>query len=213
MFVHAYTDRFLHFGNRATSRVEGAHSLLKLYLKVSTGDLKMVLENIDLLLANMHKKHEAALAIDRDRISSRLQIPLFAEIVGKVTPKALLKILYQLELLDRPQGPGICYHSMSTSMGLPCHHQLQQILQSKGVVRLQDIHPHWYLNRDISGTSDGIGLGDRLVRDPLVVVRNRGRPKGSPNKRQPASSTRRDPSRFEREDMAQAERLVRRRHH
>ncbi|KAL3517008.1 hypothetical protein ACH5RR_023910 [Cinchona calisaya] len=39
-FVDAWTEKLLHFGNRATSRVEGAHSKLKKYLMVSSGDIR-----------------------------------------------------------------------------------------------------------------------------------------------------------------------------
>ena len=37
-FVDVWTEKFTHFGNRVTSRAEGAYSLLKKYLQVSTGD-------------------------------------------------------------------------------------------------------------------------------------------------------------------------------
>jgi hypothetical protein len=45
-------DQHLHFGNRATLQVEGAHSVLKSYLQVSTGNLKAVYDKITLLLIN-----------------------------------------------------------------------------------------------------------------------------------------------------------------
>ena len=45
-FVDAWTENFTHFGNRVTSRAEGAHSLLKKYLQVSTGDFREVKNKI-----------------------------------------------------------------------------------------------------------------------------------------------------------------------
>jgi len=51
-FIRAHVDEYLHFGNWATSRIKGGHSILKTYLQTSTGDLKMVLEKINLLLTN-----------------------------------------------------------------------------------------------------------------------------------------------------------------
>jgi hypothetical protein len=65
LFVRAYVDQYLYFGNTVTSRVEGAHSKLKSCLKVSTGDLKTVFEKIDLLLSNEHREHDGALSQDR----------------------------------------------------------------------------------------------------------------------------------------------------
>ncbi|KAF7140583.1 hypothetical protein RHSIM_Rhsim06G0117200 [Rhododendron simsii] len=37
-FVKAWTGNHLHFGNRVTSRTEGAHAMLKRYLTISTGN-------------------------------------------------------------------------------------------------------------------------------------------------------------------------------
>ncbi|KAJ9538818.1 hypothetical protein OSB04_031551 [Centaurea solstitialis] len=47
-FVTAWTDKYLLFGNRSSSRAEGAHAKLKLYLQVSTGDFHEVKEKISL---------------------------------------------------------------------------------------------------------------------------------------------------------------------
>src|SRR5438876_97930 len=52
MMVRAWVDQHLHFGNRATSRVERAHSMLKSYLQVSTRDLRVVYDKISLLLVS-----------------------------------------------------------------------------------------------------------------------------------------------------------------
>ncbi|KAK1386486.1 hypothetical protein POM88_014664 [Heracleum sosnowskyi] len=41
-FVHAYTNKVLHFGNRTTNMVESAHNSLKRFLKTSTGNLDTV---------------------------------------------------------------------------------------------------------------------------------------------------------------------------
>jgi len=89
--VHFWVDQNPHFGNRVTSRVESAHSTLKRYLQVSTGDLRSVLEKIDLLLLNQHQEHDAALETARQRIPYDVNIPLFAELIGKITPFALRK--------------------------------------------------------------------------------------------------------------------------
>lgn len=48
-FVSAWTENYLHFGNRSSSRAEGAHAKLKLYLQVSTGGFEEVRKNLLLL--------------------------------------------------------------------------------------------------------------------------------------------------------------------
>ena len=49
-FCHAWTNNCLHFGQRLTSRVEGSHNALKRRLKVSTSDLKHVVDSLELLI-------------------------------------------------------------------------------------------------------------------------------------------------------------------
>src|SRR5579862_391665 len=78
-FIRAFADQHLHFGNRVTSRIEGGHSTLKLYLQSSMRDLKMVLKKINLLLINQHTQHKATIGQARDKTQQRLMIPLFAE--------------------------------------------------------------------------------------------------------------------------------------
>ena len=50
--VKAWVDRFTHFDNTATSRVEGIHARLKSYLKRSTFDLFKAWKAIRLVLLN-----------------------------------------------------------------------------------------------------------------------------------------------------------------
>ncbi len=50
--VRAWVDQSMHFGNTATSRVEGIHALLKSYLKRSTFDLFDAWKAIYLALQN-----------------------------------------------------------------------------------------------------------------------------------------------------------------
>jgi len=61
-FVFCWANRYLHFGNRETSRAEGAHSIIKRYLQVSTGDLYGVLEKLSMMLTTQHQEHRAAVS-------------------------------------------------------------------------------------------------------------------------------------------------------
>ena len=69
-------------------------------------------------MTNMHAEHEAAMAIAQDRTPSRLRIPMFAELIGKVTPYALYQISRQLDQVKQSDGTSVCYHTMSSFMGL-----------------------------------------------------------------------------------------------
>ena len=56
-FIRCWADWYLHFGHCETSRAEGAHSVIKRYLQVSTGDLYNVFTKLSLMLATQHQEH------------------------------------------------------------------------------------------------------------------------------------------------------------
>jgi hypothetical protein len=72
--------------------VEGAHSTVKTYLQVSTGDLKMVYDNISLLLTNQHIAYNAEVATNKVRMPHTARYPLYAQLLGWVSHYALGKI-------------------------------------------------------------------------------------------------------------------------
>jgi len=193
--VRFWVDQNLHFGNRATSRVEGAHSTLKCYLQVSTGNLTGLLDRIQLMLENKHVEHEVELDRARQRAPHDVNIPIFAELIGKVTPYALRKILVQYQRLSTLPLPR-CSTAFTSSMGLPCAHIIQDRRQQKEDIHLSDIHLHWHFTRPDPNTLGAVELGPLLVREP-AIVKPKGRPPGSKNKLKPASSTTRNPSFFE----------------
>ena len=61
-FVSAWTNEFMHFNSLNTSRVEGAHSALKMYLEVLTMDMWYVCNKIELALLNSVAELRAAIS-------------------------------------------------------------------------------------------------------------------------------------------------------
>lgn len=98
-FVKHCTDKILHFGNTATSRGEGNHAVLKRNLGFSTGDLKEVVDSIELLLINERNNYLIAYDTAKQRLATELQIPIFRDVHAQVTPFVLRKILPQWKLL------------------------------------------------------------------------------------------------------------------
>jgi hypothetical protein len=143
--VRAWTDQHLHFGHRVTSRVEGAHSVLKSYLQVSTGDLHGVYEKIMLLLKNQHSEFDAAIEQNRIRTPHTARDPFYSALVGRVSHYALGKLWEQKHRLTGPDPLLACTQTFTRSMGMPCTHQMRTRLQENGVLLLEDIHRHWYL--------------------------------------------------------------------
>jgi hypothetical protein len=54
MFIRAWVGQYLHFGNWATSRVEGSYAILKKHIGTSTGDILFVFERINNSLEAQH---------------------------------------------------------------------------------------------------------------------------------------------------------------
>jgi hypothetical protein len=117
-------------------------------------------------------------------------IPLLSELIGRVTPFALQKVLSQFDMLAAKDLPS-CQHQLRTSMGLPCHHEIRDRLQQQDVLHLSDIHERWHFTKPTLSTMS-VAIGRPLLMNPRIV-KSKGRPKKSNGK----SSTRRDPSAFE----------------
>ena len=64
-FVNAWTSRYLRFGNKATSRVKGAHAYVKTFLQVSTGDLMSVLSKLTLGIDHQVRTEETRRSRDK----------------------------------------------------------------------------------------------------------------------------------------------------
>ena len=121
-------------------------------------------------------------------------IPLFSKLIGRVTPFALLKIFNQYDMLATSKVAPY-YHSLRDSLGLPCHHVFRQRLGKKDILQLQDIHPHCHFVKP-TGDVGPVSVGQLLLMNPRVI-KGKGQPRGSRNRRSAASSTKRDPSAFE----------------
>jgi hypothetical protein len=127
-----------------------------------------------------------------------VSIPLFAAILQYIYAYALQKIREELvKILAKAPPQSVCTYSIKASMGLPCYYTIYQRRQESGVIRLEDIHPHWYVNRPESGTHSRPTTSHPLpVLNPLPV-QGRGRPRRALGRVVRPTSTRREPSLFE----------------
>jgi len=83
----------MHFNQQATSRVEGSHNALKRALKVSTGDLKHVVDTVELLVVKQVDKYKYQLNALQIQLVRAHQIPLFNWAVEYVVLGALDLVL------------------------------------------------------------------------------------------------------------------------
>ena len=187
--VRAWVDQSTHFGNTATSRVEGIHALLKSYLRRSTFDLFEAWKAIQLALQNQLAELQACQAKQQTRTPLELSGALYGVVRGWVSHEAMRKVEEQRRLLgktDPPPSP-TCTGTFSRVYGLPCLHALDA-LQGEALL-LSHFHPHWHLKREGA---------PQLLLEPRQLIEPRG---GAV----PKSSTKREPSQFEVVEAAQAE--------
>jgi hypothetical protein len=144
--VKAWVDKVPHFGNTATSRVEGIHALLKSYLKRSTFDLFDVWKSIQLALQNQLSELQARQAKQQLRIPLELSKALYGAVQGWVSHEAMRRVEEQRKLLAK-DGPPVsltCTGTFTRVYGLPCVH----VLSTREPLRLEQFHMHWRLQRE-----------------------------------------------------------------
>ena len=169
-----------YFETITTSRGEGGHAVLKRQLGLSSGDLKTVMDGINLLLINELHNYLIRLDEAKMRLPTDIRKPIFQKISPYVTPYALRKIMPQYErLVGQSTAIPACTGTFSLTMGLSCSHKIQERLYGDGggKLLLEDIHPHWRFDRTARVAIDNPCL---RVQAP-EVARSRGGPSGAEN--------------------------------
>lgn len=181
--VSAWVDQQAHFGNTATSRVEGIHALLKSYLRRSTFELFEAWKAIWLALNNQLSELRSNQAKQQIRTPLELDKALYRAVQGWVSHEALRKVeeQRQLQWKDPPPSP-ICTGTFTRVYGLPCVHILTT--RQGEPLLLDDFHSHWRLIRN--------GSPVHLLEPQRIEPRVQHRVHTLPE-----SSTRREPSQFE----------------
>lgn len=191
-FLVHHTNQIMHFGNTATSRVESAHRRLKQGLQTSVGDLKTVVDEIDVILSGQRSDFTGKLQLAKIRIPIEFHKPFLAEIRSQITHKALNKILAQFHKLSESQKPGgvlpPCTGAFRRTHGLPCAHEIETALQSpERRLRLDQIHAYWRYKQPTDHSTreqrEPVEEEDAdpilSVQEPAIAGRQRGRPPGS----------------------------------
>ena len=147
-FVQAYVDKHMHLGSRATSRIEGAHAILKRWLEVSTGDLYIIYGKIKLMLEYQNSEFQKKLTYQKSKIITETNLPICEKIITKVSHFAATEISKQYKIFmsaDAENGLGECTDNIRSIMGLPCAHEIKVIVSKKLKFNINDIHPQWHL--------------------------------------------------------------------
>jgi hypothetical protein len=124
---------------------------------------------------------EALQAAQQIRYPSELSGFLFDNVRGFVSHEAMRKIMQQRKLLVLNAHP--CTGSFTTSLGLPCAHSLQPLLQREEPLQLRHFHQHWRLRRQ---GNPRVIIQPRRVSDSITITSTLLK-----------TSTRREPCAFE----------------
>ncbi|KAJ6031661.1 hypothetical protein N7540_002393 [Penicillium herquei] len=206
-FLQYYTRRYLHLGETATSRTEGAHWMLKQDLHVSNHDLLVVFTRFEQVVERQFTK------IQVNRSLARRQRPitpsfLFQLVSCQVSKKAInlvIKLMnYYLPISEDDDDtkkkapiPLICDCDALNTTGVPCIHTIQESLELSRPFTIELFHRQWWLYGD---TKDIPPIDPILLINNPNTVRARGRPAGATNFSQATSSqasTQQDPSGWE----------------
>ncbi len=118
--------------------------LFRLTSQVSTGDLRTVYHSIRDLIEWQQFEYTVAIGNQELSVAHRVNRPLFAALIGRVTGTALAKLYNELERSRRQDFPSACSCTISRVMGLPCGHRIADYVRTDTPIPLSDIDQHWY---------------------------------------------------------------------
>ncbi|XP_050368851.1 protein FAR1-RELATED SEQUENCE 5-like [Argentina anserina] len=187
--VIACTGKISHFGNRATSRGEGAHSILKKYLQVSNGGIREVKDKVCLAIENQFAEIKVQLSNEKIHHPHKVGTPFFKELVTRISIFALDQLQRQYEFAKSRNLSSQCKCHFYKTMGIPCAHMIKD--RNFEAPQLNSIHEQWRIDTRSFGV--WLDKGDEI---DVLLSKVKSHPVGSKNKKS-SSSTKRDPSAFE----------------
>ncbi|KAI1002835.1 hypothetical protein K3495_g5371 [Podosphaera aphanis] len=147
-FVKCYIKKLLHLDTTTTQRAESAHRAPKTQLGFSTGDLRTVVNSIELLLENQLDDLRQKLSSAKNVIAHQHRIPIFRKILNDVPAYGLWRVYGQYQKFLKSLEPngqplGICTGVFEMKMGLPYSHRIKELHLSGQVLQAEDLQPHW----------------------------------------------------------------------
>ncbi|XP_038693805.1 uncharacterized protein LOC119991532 [Tripterygium wilfordii] len=144
MFVSAWTNKYLHFGNQTTNRVKSQHAKLKRYLESSQSDLVTSLSFIHHVIQSQDIAIKANIEQSKTIVQHRFNIPHFQELCGFVSIHALHLILKKFEQSKNAGEVSYkCGCQIRTSYGLPCAHEQAIYLNDGQPIPINSIDNFW----------------------------------------------------------------------
>jgi hypothetical protein len=148
-FVAAWTNSYCHYGQVTSSRAESGHAYLKKIIDTSTGSLLGVFTKIDnALLVQVNEIKETWNVERAKNILSLAFKPIYANVLKKVSKYALLKVhqaFVQFQVAVSNGCGTTCTGVFSRTIGLPCPHTMNQLLQLNLSLNFTHFSTQWWI--------------------------------------------------------------------
>jgi hypothetical protein len=138
LIVHAWVDRSFHGGTTVTSRLEGAHSVLKRWIGKPTKQVIALWDSTKLAINDQLKEIENSTSRRLQTTPVGLSGQLYYPLIGKITPFALYQLKKHEENIRRQQEreeqgliSTICTGTFCSSIGMPCWHMIKLRLEQR----------------------------------------------------------------------------------
>ncbi len=141
--IKCYINKIRHFFIISTSRSKNAHRVLKHNLNFFIDDLKMMMNNIEILLMNQRKEYATKFDETKMRVSFDLKISSFKNLLSHVIFYTLRMIFNQYVLIDQSNHSIVCTHFWIIVSSLSCNHLIKnRIKTSTKILLLENVHQH-----------------------------------------------------------------------
>jgi histone-lysine N-methyltransferase SETD2 len=132
MFVEAWANENLTFGQTTTNRVESQHALIKRYIKGPNSSLHALVMQIDKVMESRRVAIKHSFEQSRSTRMWKHDLPLFQDVIGRVSHLALNLMLGGVNKINYyMEQKRSCEHRLKKTYGLPCSCQLQ-LYDTKG---------------------------------------------------------------------------------
>ncbi|OBS15929.1 hypothetical protein FPOA_13340 [Fusarium poae] len=180
-FIKAWTNQYRHYGQTATSRVEGIHQLIKNEIDSASVDLFEAWMKMTLVIETQCDQLDQMQTDEHSRPPADLVGGIWSVVRTWISSQALREVNKQVKLLQKEVSP--CTGIFTKTLGLPCSHTIRALIRLRKPLQLHHFARHYQIRRP---------------EIPLVILEpakqfDRLAAKSS----QAESSIRREPSRFE----------------
>ncbi|CAG8836098.1 13301_t:CDS:1, partial [Gigaspora margarita] len=121
----------------------------KKYLQVSVDDLHIVHKKISLALENQHKEIKTMIAQKTIQIPQAQNKLFYTQVITKVFAFMLKKVYKQFLIVSNTTKNPLqsCSGTFKSSIGLPCSHKIQELLEDNQCLQLDDFYQYWWIQQ------------------------------------------------------------------